>query len=370
MKKSFALLVALMLTALLSLSALAENQTIDILDKIELMATSDETIDPALGQSVVEMIEENPQPVAVALLSKLGSDSTSDNQLAVYVWALGLAKSQTAVKPIQDVYRQSSSDLVKSNCLYALAVIGGKPAEDFLLAELQGSEDGEARFDLMNLLGQMQCEAVLPFTEEILEKDPNQYYWQSILVFGKMGDPATSFLIEHINSENRNVRANAINVLGHWLIAPEATSHLLERYWVEDDRELRGIILSSLEKNILDLSRMKSVFEEITEKEKDEQLLIFAHETLDNMATMKAAVADFAGKKITSADAFLSAYTVLLDSEGEEGSYEAMGIYSTENDEPRLKALRKKILLRDSDEAFYDYQKINNIIMLNRLAGI
>ena len=39
----------------------------------------------------------------------------------------------------------------------------------------------------------------------------------------------------------------------------------------------------------------------------------------------------------------------------------------TVQDEPQLKALRERILQRDSDEAFYDYQKVNSIIMRNRL---
>ena len=35
--------------------------------------------------------------------------------------------------------------------------------------------------------------------------------------------------------------------------------------------------------------------------------------------------------------------------------------------EPQLKALRERILQRDSDEAFYDYQKVNEVIMRNRM---
>jgi hypothetical protein len=48
-------------------------------------------------------------------------------------------------------------------------------------------------------------------------------------------------------------------------------------------------------------------------------------------------------------------------------TYEALKIYSCPEDEPRLKKLRERILCRNSDECFYDYQRVNNIIMFNRL---
>ena len=53
---------------------------------------------------------------------------------------------------------------------------------------------------------------------------------------------------------------------------------------------------------------------------------------------------------------------------GLEGSYEVLGASSTAQDERKLKALRERILQRNSDEAFYDHQKVNEIIVWNRLA--
>jgi hypothetical protein len=96
--------------------------------------------------------------------------------------------------------------------------------------------------------------------------------------------------------------------------------------------------------------------------------LKFARETLGNMDQMKADVVAFAQKKQSSAPSFQSEYIQLFKSAGKKGNYEALGVYSTAQDELKLKALRERILQRDSDEAFYDYQKVNGIIMRDRLA--
>lgn len=344
------------------------NQADDTLSKIERMVSLGENIEPALGQSVVDGIEKNPTEIAKKLRQKIQDMPLTDNQLAVYIWALGLTKDQTTSNSIEVIYKQSNSEIVKGNCLRALATIGGKRSEEFLLSALDATPDKDKRFNILNLLGQMQCEAALSKTEEILKLDPKEFYWQSIFIFGKMGDKSVPFLLEKINDKDHNTRANAINVLGQWLIPPAVATHLQDQFWVEKDEELRGVMLSSLERTIIDLKQLKTVFEQIVAKEKDDRLVAFARETLGNLDNMKAAIASFAEKKQISAVSFQKEYELLFKSGGKNGSYETLAVSSSVKDEARLKALRERILQRDSDEAFYDYQKVNDIIMQNRLA--
>jgi hypothetical protein len=340
----------------------------DVLSQIERMASLGEKAERSLGESIADGIEKNPAEVSRALVLKLKDKNLTEQQVGVYVWALGLTRDLKAATVIEALHKQSKSDWVKANCLRSLAMIGGKRAGEFLLSTLDATSDKKRRFDILNLLGQMQYESALPKTEEILKMDIKEYYWQSIFVFGKMGDKAVPFLLERIGHENRNIRANAINVLGQWLIPPEAAKSLQDRFWTEKDTELRSMILSSLERTITDFTKMKATFEQIAAKEKDKEILKFARETLGNMDQMKADVAAFAQKKQPSATSFQREYTQLFKSAGKKGSYEVLGVSSTGQDEPKLKALRERILQRDSDEAFYDYQKVNGIIMRNRLA--
>ncbi len=340
----------------------------DVLDKLDIMASNKEGDHSKIVESMTEGIENNATEVSRAILAKLKEKTKlTERQIAIYVWALGLAKDPAAIDALTLLHRESKSELVRVNCLRALAILGGKKSGDFLVGVLDGATNEEMRFEILNLLGQMQYEAALPKTEEVLKKDPKSFYWQPIFVFGKMGDKAVPFLMQKINDPDRNVRINAIQVLGLWLIPPEAAKALQEQFWQEKDTDLRAVILKSLENTIADLDAMKTFFEQVAAKEKNDKLLKFAKETVAGMHKMQEDVVAFGKKKQISAAAFQREYDQLFKSAGKKGNYEILTTASTPEDEAKLKALRERILQRNSDEAFYDYQKINAILIRNRL---
>lgn len=315
-------------------------------------------------------VKKDPARVSSELLPKIADGNQPDAKLVVYVWALGLTKEEGAGSAIIKLYGRSKSDLVRRNCLRALAMIGGKQNESFLLSSLEAAKDKEMRFDMLNLLGQMQCEAALPKTDELLKRDPKESFWQPIFVFGKMGDKAVPFLLKKIDDKDRNVRGNAISILGQWLIPTEATKPLQDRFWKEEDAELRAMILSSLERTISGFPQMKTFFEQVLAREKDEKVAQFARETIGGMDQMKTQVATAIQKKSPAPrEDFQREYDALFESAGKKGSYDVLGAASTSQDEPKLKALRERILQRDSDEAFADYQKVNTIVVINRLTA-
>jgi hypothetical protein len=343
------------------------NETNDVLSQIEQMVALGEKADPSLTQSIADEIENNPSSISSKLILKLNNKNLFEKELAVYIWALGLTKDPSAVNIIEAVHKQNKSDLVRMNCLRALANIGGIQAGEFLLSILETTSNESMRFEIMDYLGQMQCEAALPKMEEVLKKDSKEFYWQSIFIFGKMGDKGIPYLLKQINHKDKNIRTNTINLLGQWLMAPEAAKPLQDQFWIEKDEELRLIILSSLERIIVDLEKTKSVFEQINSKEKNNKLIAFTRETLNNMNQMKTMATSFKQKRQPSAKIFQNEYNQLFKSAGKKGSYEILGNSCTEQNESQLKTLRERILQRNSDEAFYDYQEVNKIITLNRL---
>ena len=366
MKRTTPLIAFALCWAFMSSHTAFGAQTTDILYEIERMASSNDGRS-ASGETVADGIEKSPATVSSALLIKLEDKNLTEKQLAVYVWALGLTKDETAVNAIKELHQQSESDLVRGNCLRALATIGGKQAGDFIVSALDATSDKEMRFSILNLLGQMRYEPALQRAEELLKQDPKDLFWQCILVFGKMGDKAVPFLLTRISDKDRNIRANTINVLGQWLISPEAAKPMQDQFWVEKDTELRGLILSSLERTISDAVQMQVVFALVVAKEKDSTLVQYARETLGYMKQMTADTTSFAQKKHPSAESFKLEYSNIFKSAGKRGDYAILGISSTAQDEPQLKVLRERILQRDSDEAFYDYQKVNEVIMRNRM---
>jgi len=344
----------------------ARNKDTGILTDVERIAALGEEAPLALRESVADRIEANPKETSALLLPALKDPKTSETRLTIYVWALGLSRDPDAAEAIIAAANRSKTDRALANCYRALAMIGGKKSGEFLLSALDGTSSGELRFDVFNALGQMQYEAALPKTIEILKQNPKPNYWQSVFVFGKMGDKAVPFLTKKIADENRNVRGNATSVLGQWLIAPEIAEPLRERFWKEEDPEIRTLILSCLEQTVPDLDAIKKFSEAAVSKEKNKQVLKYARETLDNLGKMEADVAAFRKKKNVSAAVFQTEYDRLFKSAGKNGDYEALSAASAPGDEPKLARLRERILQRDSDEAFYDYQKINHIIIFNR----
>lgn len=341
-------------------------QTEDVLSKIEQVASGGNDAASSIYEAVIDDAEKNLTEVSKTLLPRLQEKDLTERQLATYVWVLGLTREPKAAAPIVNLHRQSRSNMVKQNCLRALAMIGGKEAETYLLSVLDFTTDKEMRFNILNLLGQMQCEAALPKMEEVLRQDPRECYWQSVFVFGKMGDKAVPFLLQKISDKDHNVRANAISVLGIWLIAPEAAKPLREQFWREMDAELRGVILRSLGKIIADPAQFRSFCREVVAKEKDEDLVKLARRAIEDANRVKAEITSSTNDKNVSKDSFQQEYARSFQSAGKKGNYKTLAAASTLDDEPKLKALRERILQRDSDEAFYDYQNVNEIILLNR----
>lgn len=312
-------------------------------------------------------IEKEPDIILPQLLSKAKSPQLSESNLAVYLWAIGLTKSPKAIDDIIKLSSGKESELLVGNAYKALASIGGEKAAEHLLNQLDKTSDQMMRYTILDLLAQMQYKPALLKTIEILRQDPKQLYWQTIFVFGKYGDIAIPFLLENIGNKDQNIRTNAIMVLGQWLIPTESLSALKKQFGQESSPQIRGLILSSLEKINPNLSDVYSFSQEVIKKEIDENVKRFAQETIDNYDKMKKHVEAFREKKEIDPTVFNSEYNKILNSFGKEGNYEKLSFSSSKSDEQILKKLRETILQRNSDECFHEYQNINNIIILNRM---
>jgi hypothetical protein len=348
------------------LAVAAQNPSLT--EDLNRLASSSEYAGQELGESIAANIERAPGESSKTILAALSKQSLTDKQLAVYVWALGLTKDSSAIESIIGIHTRNKNELVQGNCLRALAQIGGSKSGNYLLSVLDSTSDKEKRYNIISLLAQMQYEPALPKAESILKGDAKQLYWQSVFVFGQMGDKSVPLLLKNINDKDFNVRANSIHVLGRWLMAPEAANQLETRFWVEQDKELRGLILSSLERTLVDLSGMKSVFKNVAGKEKDADLKKFAQETLDNMSKLQASIASYRKEKRISKTDFDREYASLYKTAGKKGDYKVLAVSSSYENEQQLKTLKERILQRGSDEAFYDYEKVNDIILKNRLS--
>ncbi|UCC40344.1 MAG: hypothetical protein JSV96_02505 [Candidatus Aminicenantes bacterium] len=332
-----------------------------------------------LSKSIAARIEESPEGIAKALIEKMETPGLSEDALSIYIWAIGFTRDTNAVDTLIKISGESESELVKGNIISALGNIGGAKAGDYLLSLARTANDkgyeeekkGFEKFNILNCLAQMQYAPALPEMGGLLKKDLDKYYWQCYFCLGKMGDAGVPFLLERINDSDRNVRLASIWLLGHILIAPEAAGPLREHYWKEKDAEIRLGMLSFLEKIIYDFQEMETFFKEVVSKEKDEACKQFATETIAGLEKYQQTVAEAKKDKKGNREKFDAAYKAIYKSYGldrgfKPTSYEVLMTYSHPEDEARLKKLRERILCRNSDECFYDYQEVNRIIMINR----
>lgn len=338
-----------------------------LLADIEEVIAKQADADSDLIDSIIDRVLENPAAVVSSILPKLGDSNQSEVSLAVYVWILGLTQDPAVIDPLVELAKDTSSILVKRNCIIVLESFGGEQASQGLLSLLEQITDKDLRYEILNILAGMKYEPALPAMGEILEVDPNQEFWKPIFIFGKMGDLAVPYLLTKIDDDDINIRANSISQLGQLLIAPEAAQPLQERYWDEEDPRIRGSILSALEQISPDLKTLQNFAEEVTEKEAEADLVNYAQETLTSLPGMRMQIDSFISEKKISATVFQAEYNALYESYG-YGEKTVLASASTLADESQLKKLRERILLRDSDEALYDYFEVNHIIMMNRLA--
>jgi HEAT repeat protein len=343
------------------------DQQNSIIKDIEEIISQGESASFKKLEVVKDKIEENPEKILPLLLKKANTSNLPEKDLAIYIWAIGLTKSPKAIDDIIKLSSGKQSEILVVNAYKALAAIGGEKSVEYLFKKLRETSDPMMRFNLLDLLAQLQYKPALPDSIEILKLDPNQYYWRSIFVFGKYGDLAIPFLLQKVNDPNNNIRSNSIMVLGQWLMAQEAILAMKNQFWKESDPEIRRLILSSLERINSSLEDIKAFSQEVLNKERDDKVAQFAKETVNNYEQMSDYMKSFKSKKKNDRALFESEYKKIYSSFGKEGNYDDLGSTSTKADEEKLKRLKEIILQRNSDECFYDYQKVNNIIMLNRL---
>jgi len=356
----------LLLFFLADISAAGENQVIRDLDGI--IAKGGEA-SFAKFEAIRKNIEKNPRETLELLLEKVNTPNLPDESLTVYLWAMGVTREPAAVEAIIGLTEGRQNEMLLKNGCRALAMIGGDRSSEFLFRRLQATPAAEERYYLLDLLAQLQYPPALPAGLEILQQDPQNLNAQSVFIFGKYGDAAVPFLLARINDANQHVRANAITLLGQWLIAGEAVDPLKKRFQVESDPNIRALILSALERTASSVDDIRIFSEDVLKTEKDAKVTQFAFETISNFEEMKQHVNAFkAGKKDDRAG-FESAWRQIHDSLGKTGDYQLLAAASTRADEARLKKLKEVILQRNANDCFHDYQKINDVIMLNRLSA-
>lgn len=368
MKYAYAWIVAMALFATpINFACASGDQDNSIINDLDRLISQGESAPYTGFDAIREKIEANPDRFLPLLLAKANTPNLPEANLAVYIWALGLTKSPKAVDTIIRLSIGKKTDLLLGNVYRALAAIGDEKSGAHLFQRMKETSNSAKKYILLDFLAQIHYRPALPYTIEILKQDSKGYYRQCMFIFGKYGDTAIPFLLERLGDADRNIRLNSILILGPWLMAPEAASPMKRQYPVEHSPDIRLMILSSLEKVANDLTDVRAFFEQVAKTETNQRIVEFAQETMANLEKLDARAKSFRASKKDNRSLFESEYRQIYNSYGKTGNYDNLAATSTRSDEPRMKKLRETILQRNSEDCFFDYQRVNDIIMLNRI---
>lgn len=296
---------------------------------------------------------------------KINEKETDRESKIFYLFALSFSEDPKAEDFIIKFIDGAEDKDLKLKAMESLSFHNGPQTGEFLLKQLPLFEDYDKRFAILNMLAEIQYAKALPYMEEVLKRG-REYYFESMFVFGKMGDAAVPFLMERINNKDSNIRLNCAAILGLFMYSPESANLLMERYWKEPESEIRGALGSGILVTQSDLKKSKNFMKEVLKKEKDENLKKTAEEVLKGFDKIENDLKEFREAKKQDRKSFEGEYQKLFDSFGKDGDLKKLEIASSPEDEKKLKKLRERVLCRNSDESFYDYNNISKIILFNR----
>lgn len=249
----------------------------------------------------------------------------------------------------------------------ALGRMGTEKANDYLTGMLNENHDNNTKYSVLSGLSRHKYAKALPFSTQFLKEDMEQSYWMLIFIFGKYGNSCIPFLMGNVNNKDKNIRYNSIYLLGNILLYDQLVPELWKQYGNEKDADIRKLIITVSINLLHDKNAVFEFLEKVLKTEKDKAIVELAQKYRDDRANIENQIHEYKkSKKINKKD-FEKQYDRSIKSFGKECDFYALGIVSDVNDENRLVEVRENLLVRSSDECLYDLNKINIIILYNRL---
>ena len=325
--------------------------------------------------SMSKTVGENGKAVAEAAARRLADKSAKEEDKVKYVWLLGLAKQDSSVPLMLDIFKTSNpTSALHAVTSRVLVEIGGDEVGASFLENYRKNKakmNESQRFDAMQELAMLKYAPAVKDAEEFLKIDPERYYWQVYFIFGLFDDLAVPMLCEKLNDSDALVRTNALGAIR--FLMPESkdmTKALLKRMKVEKDPDIRYQLVETIEWNMLAQGKkgqqeLRETFRKLLESEdKNSRAAKFMRETL---ASKSATPEDMREKSKPDSAKFDAAYKKILENGvhlGSDREAEHDILYcATSKDVPKLKELRRRALYRQSDECFYDYSKLTRFIV-------
>ena len=302
-----------------------------------------------------------------ALRALTDSKTASSDDKILAIRALGLLKDKNSSAFITDLLLNSKTPLIVYMSAWSLINIGGERNYFFVTENFQRikslMKDDDLTYSLLiDLAYNYKTKPALKLMADYLDVTPLNIYKPVFLftVYGKNLD-SEQILNYYVNSKDKNIRLNAIQILGRWYATPNAVFPFELILKTETDTDIRNAIIVGLKK--IATKQAVALLSHIASNGINEKEKAYARAALEHVNKLTGQ----AKKEKQSGNApqfskFKEEYFKLMSSKGYDGSYIQLEKNAQFKDIPRLETLRETIMLNVSENATINYDKVTDII--------
>jgi HEAT repeat protein len=363
----FRVFALLLFTLVFSFSFTVISSADKLTKAVKELNTAGDRVNKSQLTKVRKLVLASRENALEKAVKELKDKNTDETKRAIWIWVLGLTGNEEAVKHVIAQEKAYSSPLINANVDNSLGEIGGHEAGRYLYRKFTKTKNDLYKSHLLVLMARAGFEDSLRRSESLLKLDPEDSQFMAAKYFVVMGDKSIPFLLAKLKHYNSDVRKGAVMMLGQWLMPKEALKPLREMLATEKDPNVRLKILDSIERNMINLNELENFMKKIKETEKDSRVRRFADESLRNLPKMKKAILERSRERKPDKKAFTKVWKKMFETRGRDNSYKELGLTSDITDEGALADLRGQILRRGTPESIFAGQRINRIILINRL---
>lgn len=302
------------------------------------------------------------------------SKFVKESQKILAIKALGSLKNTDSQPLIRQTLLHDKNKNIVYICTWALIELGGYSNYQFIIDNFPQIEkvinNKEMLYSiLISLSEKFKNNYVLRYITSFINTDQQNLYKPIFLftVYGRTPE-SEQVLLDLLNSDNKNVRLNSAEILGKWYASPGAVKTFENRLKVETDPEIRKILITGL--GTIGTKASIDELEVLSKNAPNNADKTIASESLKTIDKIKEEIKkDKEFNYKPNDQVFKQELSKLMSSRGNDGSYKILRKNADYQDIPSLEKLKETIMVKTTNDAMINYNKVTKIIIRLRLAN-
>lgn len=366
-KKAIIVIFLTILTTQGSSFAIQKEEKFELIDFIKAHSYKDVISNEDIDEEFQILIRVNPDKNLKPLKHLIASKSSTKDEKVLAIRALGSIKDFESNDLIKEaLLNENEKDIIYIST-WALIQIGGEANFNFLVEHSNRINkllnDDELIFKLLIDLNQKYKNAsVLKYSVDFIKEAPKEQK-KAIFLFTVFGRNLSSenTLFNLLNSTNKDIKLTSTKLLGEFYASPNAVKAFETLLNKETNTEIRTSIIKGLK--TIGSNASENLLVSIINKPLNKEEKLYAQSQLKEL---KKQISELKKEPLKPSKInkykFKKELTKLIQSKGNFGSYKLLEKEASFEDIFLLDILREAIMLRTSDTAIEDYNKVTKII--------